>query len=96
MADKALKERMNKPQFTFNFVEKVDPITYKSTFYIVNDDGERFESFADHEYEKANEVWLSYLSQDEKAQWDDYVADCDAAEAVWQEQQKERLHFSFN
>jgi hypothetical protein len=49
---------MNKPQFTFNFVEKVDPITYKATFYIVNDDGERFESFADHEYEKANEVWL--------------------------------------
>jgi hypothetical protein len=87
---------MDKPQFTFNFVEKVDPITYKATFYIVNDDGERFESFADYEYEKANEVWLSYLSDEEKAQWDDYVADCDAAEAVWQEQRKERLHFSFN
>ena len=87
---------MDKPQFTFNFVEKFNPVTYKSTFYIVNDDGERFESFADHEYDKAFEVWLSYLTAEEKAQWDDYVADCDAAESVWQEQQKERLHFSFN
>jgi hypothetical protein len=87
---------MNKPQFTFNLIEKFDPKTYNSTWSIVNDDGERFESFADHEGEKAFEVWMSYLSEEEKAQYLDYVADCDAADAVWHEQQKERLHFSFN
>ena len=37
-----------------------------------------------------------YIFAPKKAQWDEYVADCDAAESVWQEQQKERLHFSFN
>jgi hypothetical protein len=36
------------------------------------------------------------LTKEEKTQWDEYVADCDAAEAVAYEQQCERLHFSFN
>jgi hypothetical protein len=35
--------------------------------------------------EKAFEVWMSYLSEEEKAQYLDYVADCDAADAVWQD-----------
>ena len=35
-------------------------------------------------------------TKEEKAQWDEYVSDCDAAEAVAYEQQCERLHFSFN
>ena len=58
---------MDKPQFTFNFVEKFDPVNYKSTFYIVNDDGERFKSFADHEYDKAFEVLAVSANAKEKS-----------------------------
>ncbi len=87
---------MNTPSFSFNYVERPQPNSYFGNFCIVNDEGECFEIFSFDEMEKGYRIWLTYLTKEEKAQWDDYVADCDAAESVWQEQQKERLHFSFN
>lgn len=89
--------QMNTPSFSFNFVQKVIDLTTCTAIYlIVNDCGEVFETFADDEHEKGYQVWLSYLSKEELDQWNDYLDDCDAAKSVWQEQQKERLHFSFN
>ena len=89
--------QMNKSSFSFNYIQRVvDSITYEVIYLIVNDEGETFETFSENEDEKGYQTWLSYLTAEEKAQWNDYLADCDAAESVWQEQQKERLHFSFN
>ena len=88
---------MNTPSFSFNFIQRViNPTTYEVIYLIVNDEGETFKSFSEDEHEKGFQIWLSYLTTEEKAQWDDYVSDCDAEQSVWQEQQKERLHFSFN
>jgi hypothetical protein len=85
-----------KPVLTFNLVEKVDPETYLVTFLVVNFEGEIFNSFADHEGKKAFDVWMSYLTQDEKTQWDNYILKCEAQDEVWHEQQCERMHFSYN
>ena len=87
---------MNKPTFTFNLVEKINYITYESIFLIMNFEGEVFNSFAEHENEKAFSVWFSYLTTEEKAQWNDYIVKSEAEEEVLYEQQCERLHFSFN
>ena len=88
---------MNTPSFSFNYIQRVvDLTTYEVIYLIVNDEGETFESFSENEDEKGYQTWLSYLTAEEKAQWDDYLADCDAEESVRQEQQKERLQFSFN
>jgi len=87
---------MQKPEFTFNLLEKFNPKTYQSTFLIVNFEGEVFNCFTEHESEKAFGVWMSYLTQDEKTQWDNYILKCEAQDEVWNEQQCERLHFSFN
>jgi hypothetical protein len=85
-----------KPVLTFNLVEKVNPETYLVTFLVVNFEGEVFNSFADHEGEKAFDVWMSYLTQEEKTQWDNYILKCEAQDDVWYEQQCERMHFSYN
>jgi len=87
---------MNAPSFSFNYVERKQPNSYFGNFCIVNDEGECFETFSFDDVEKGYQVWLTYLTKEEKAQWDEYVSDCDAAEAVAYEQQRERLHFSFN
>ena len=87
---------MNAPSFRFNYVERIKPNSYFGNFCIVNDEGECFETFSFDDVEKGYQVWLTYLTKEEKAQWDEYVSDCDAAEAVAYEQQCERLHFSFN
>jgi hypothetical protein len=39
---------------------------------------------------------MSYLTQDEKTQWDNYILKCEAQDEVWYEQQCERMHFSYN
>jgi hypothetical protein len=87
---------MNKPTFTFNLVEKINYTTYESIFLIMNFEGEVFNSFAEHESEKAFSVWFSYLTTEEKTQWNDYIVKSEAEEEVLYEQQCERLHFSFN
>jgi hypothetical protein len=88
--------KMNKPTFTFNLVEKFEPKTYQSTFLIVNFEGEVFNSFAEEESEKAFGVWMSYLSEQEKTQWNDYLVKCESEDDVAFEQQCERTHFSYN
>jgi hypothetical protein len=90
------ENQMNAPSFRFNYVERTKPNSYFGNFCIVNDEGECFETFSFDDVEKGYKVWLTYLTKEEKAQWDEYVSDCDAAEAVAYEQQCERLHFSFN
>ena len=87
---------MNKPTFTFNLIEKIDPKTYQSTFLVVNYEGEVFNSFAENQSEKAFGVWMSYLTTEEKSQWNDYLVKSEAEEEVWYEQQCERTHFSYN
>jgi len=87
---------MNKPVFTFNLIEKIDPKTYQSTFLVVNFEGEVFNSFAEEESEKAFGVWMSYLTEQEKTEWNDYLVKSEAEEEVWHEQQCEQTHFSYN
>ena len=84
------------PTFTFNLIEKVDPLTYDSTFLIVNFEGEVFHTFSEHESEKAFSLWQSYLTEAEIEQLNRHYEHCEALAEYEQEKLSERLYFSYN
>lgn len=61
------------------------------TYMITNEDNEEINTFSEDDAIEAQRLWWSYLTDDERRQWDDYQVECEVADECEQHDNWERI-----
>lgn len=82
---------MKAPQTTYTLHQHMlDRSALTHEWVILNSDGEAVATFAMNADDEAHDVWWSWLTAEERAEWEEYWDDLEAYWDVQNEQQSER------